>query len=227
LGALVDPHNDLALEQAMSYPNRGIGERTFESLREAQNVVGDRSFYTLIKDQNKLIATAQRNLAYKFLEMLDIWQDRFNNAKPDQRAALVANYLDSLFTDTALGEERNYKQMIKEDVAAFFTNPDALLDDYLLNIALQDVPGNVDTLGVKLMTMHSAKGLEFPYVFVTGMEENVCPWYRSDVVEERRLAYVAMTRAKDRLYLTWAQSRYGFRAWQSRASRFIEEAQLV
>ena len=83
---------------------------------------------------------------------------------------------------------------------------------------------------VTLMTLHCAKGLEFPVVFIVGLEDGILPWHRSlaspeELEEERRLMYVGMTRARERLILTWARSRFqgGLGAWGGRPSRFIEE----
>ena len=118
-------------------------------------------------------------------------------------------------------------------VAEFSKAPDTTggLGEFLENITLRSDTDDYDETEdyVTLMTVHSAKGLEFPVVFVTGLEEGVFPGMRSainaeDMEEERRLCYVAITRAKDKLYLSRAESRfrYGTRAY-SMESRFLSE----
>lgn len=109
-------------------------------------------------------------------------------------------------------------------------NPDATLSDFLANVALvTDSDEQTETNTVTLMTLHSAKGLEFPVVFFIGLEEGICPHIRSmqteeGIEEERRLCYVGITRAMDRLFMTYAMSRGLFGTTNHNPpSRFLDE----
>jgi len=141
-------------------------------------------------------------------------------------------YLEYLDDGSPRGEER--QENVKEIVSDAEDRPDIDLQTYLEEVALVSTLDEVvDTPAVTLMTLHAAKGLEFPVVFMTGMEEGLFPQTRalydqSELEEERRLCYVGMTRAREELYLLTASSRLVFGARQySPPSRFLDDMEIA
>ena len=116
-----------------------------------------------------------------------------------------------------------YRDSIKQ-------NPDLSIDEFLNDLALSSEQDAIDSENISIMSIHAAKGLEFDYLFVIGLEEGFLPLIGdgSDIEEERRLAYVAVTRAKKELVLSYAKSRYnrGSRDFLDK-SRFLTEMELV
>jgi DNA helicase-2/ATP-dependent DNA helicase PcrA len=140
-------------------------------------------------------------------------------------------YWQSMKTEEARGRAENLEEFLSAVAEFEQANPDGAVTDFLDQVALvSDIDGMDDASAtVSLLTLHSAKGLEFPVVFMVGMEEGLFPHQRSmdaaeDIEEERRLCYVGMTRAKERLVLTSARSRKVFGQDRLNApSRFIRE----
>ena len=133
-------------------------------------------------------------------------------------------------TEEALARAENMLEFITAIQEFMQSNADATLADFLASVALvMDTDEQVETNTVTLMTLHSAKGLEFPVVFFIGLEEGICPHIRSmqneeGIEEERRLCYVGITRAMDRLYMTYAMSRGLFGSTNHNPpSRFLDE----
>ena len=133
-------------------------------------------------------------------------------------------------TEEALARAENMLEFITAIQEFMHGNPDATLSDFLANVALvTDSDEQTEINTVTLMTLHSAKGLEFPVVFFIGLEEGICPHIRSmqteeGIEEERRLCYVGITRAMDRLFMTYAMSRGLFGTTNHNPpSRFLDE----
>jgi DNA helicase-2/ATP-dependent DNA helicase PcrA len=129
--------------------------------------------------------------------------------------------------DELINSAFEFENLYEEDV----DDPYIVLRDYLESLALFTNTDSIeDEDNVLLMTLHNAKGLEFPYVFMTGMEENIFPSQKSEsefeVQEERRLCYVGMTRAEQKLYLTYSQTRtlWGGTTYNLK-SRFLDESE--
>ena len=139
--------------------------------------------------------------------------------------------LESSEDDKDQARAENVKELKSSILSFMKESGDSTLEGYLANVALYTDLDNYDrdADSVVMMTMHSAKGLEFPTVFVVGMEESIFPGLRAigepeEMEEERRLCYVALTRAKRRLYLVCARQRMLFgRTTANRASRFVDE----
>jgi DNA helicase-2/ATP-dependent DNA helicase PcrA len=174
---------------------------------------------------------AQRALA-AFLGMLEGWiaaRAELTVVQVIDRVLEDTNYADYLRDGTEEGEERWANVLELRNLAGEYA--DLTLTDFLADVALVS---DVDNLGDEvnaptLLTLHSAKGLEFPVVFITGLEEGMLPHSRSlddpdQMAEERRLSYVGLTRAEDRLFLTYAfvRTRYG-ESEPSVPSRFLED----
>jgi DNA helicase II / ATP-dependent DNA helicase PcrA len=217
-----NPHDAVSLARVINVPTRGIGAKTLETLDEASRRSGH-SPYQLIHDAPNLdqavpgLTTKAKQALLGFAQLIDRWIDS------PQRARSVAELMDLVLRDSGYfkyvndgtDEGRDRWDNIKElrNLAADYTQ--ALGDDPLAHF-LEDVAlvADVDSLKDQvdapvLMTLHAAKGLEFPNVFITGMEEGLLPHSRSledpeEMAEERRLCYVGITRAKDRVFLSYA-----------------------
>lgn len=246
---VINPYDEQALLRIINYPARGIGKTTIERLmvvaNERQKGIWDiiasdtepmphdfnsgtinklrafaimiRSFQTLLNKQNAI------ELAQHICNTVGIIKDLKEDTTPEgvSRVQNIEELLNSImeFSDKQVDEvtgEQNVVTLNKfmEDVA--------LLTD-------QDQKDDENADYVTLMTIHSAKGLEFPYVYIVGLEENLFPGIQSlgtreDLEEERRLFYVALTRAEIKLVLSYAESRYRWgNLTLSEPSRFIEE----
>jgi len=217
-----NPHDAVSLARVVNVPTRGVGAKTLEVLDEASRRSGH-SPYQLIHDAPNLdqavpgLTTKAKQALLSFAQLIDRWIDS------PQRARSVAELMDLVLRDSGYfkyvndgtDEGRDRWDNIKElrNVASDYTQ--ALGDDPLAHF-LEDVAlvADVDSLKDQvdapvLMTLHAAKGLEFPIVFITGMEEGLLPHSRSledpdEMAEERRLCYVGITRAKDRVFLSYA-----------------------
>jgi DNA helicase-2/ATP-dependent DNA helicase PcrA len=213
-----NPTEGISMARVINVPPRSIGQKTVAVLEDAVRT-RNASIYEVLRDiPDELGARAQRALTV-FLEMLEGWivaRGSMTAAQLIDRVLQDTRYEDHLRDGTEEGEDRWANVLELRNVAADYE--DLTLTDFLADVALVS---DVDNLSDKvdaptLMTLHSAKGLEFPVVFITGLEEGMLPHSRSfddpdQMAEERRLMYVGMTRAKDRLYLTYAfrRARYG------------------
>ena len=237
LRVIANPMDAVSVNRMIGVPGRGIGSRTIETLREIARREGVSLFEALGRAQSQSsialrIAKASSAL-YEWMREL-----RERSATMKLRAIVeeivewtgFAAYLDEM----ADGEAR--RENVAELLAAAATfdrerNSTGGLEDFLERIALVSDTDAVASGGGRtaLMTLHTSKGLEYPVVFIAGMEEGLFPHSRSvasttEIEEERRLCYVGMTRARNRLYLTNTLTRelYGRRE-ESKPSRFLAE----
>jgi len=249
LRVLVNPDDQVALKRIINVPKRAIGDTSVAHVDRYAEAHGIGFVEALRRagDIERLTARARKAIA-GFVSLVDHLRDRAaEGAKVALEAVLEdAGYLEMVRAERtieAMGREENLKELVTA-VAEFEKAGPASLGDvrwddldgierlqlFLESIALvTDIDTLEDEDKVALMTLHNAKGLEFPVVFVTGMEDGVFPHVRSlgdpeELEEERRLCYVGMTRAEDRLYLTrawsrelWGQSNY------NGPSRFLGE----
>lgn len=248
LKVVVNPSEEESLRRIINYPKRGIGDTTIEKLTviaaqrgktlwqtmemvefcdlPARTASTIRDFVTMIQSFQTMLETKNAyDLAFHIAKSTQILQELYSD-KTVEGVSRYENIQELLNGIKEFSEE----DVLMEDRDATLAD-DKSLGSYLQNITLltdsdKDDP-NVET--VKLMTVHAAKGLEFPVVFVVGMEENLFPsamslYTREDLEEERRLFYVAITRAEKHLYVSYATSRYKFGSLQySEPSRFIKE----
>lgn len=237
LSVINNPHDILRFERIINEPKRGIGDSTLGLIRDISRdlrmspleVIRNCGDYPLLsKKQNALISASNM-----FQDLIDL----SNKLPLDEFFDEVLNKTGYIKALEALGDEgtariENIEELRSTIVAYMNEAEEPSLSGFLEEIALYTEAdrddGSLDK--VTLMTIHSAKGLEFENVFVTGLEEGIFPSSRSldneaDLEEERRLAYVAVTRAKKKLYFTSASGRllYG-QTQRNITSRFIKEA---
>ena len=211
-----NPDDDLRLLRVVNNPPRGIGAKTMERTRELA-LQADRSLWEVLTHLEEF--PELKKAAPKFQKFVDL-------IRAMQRLSEEAPLPE--FYETLI-QESGYAAMLTEKREEHAEDPSlgGFLDEVALYTDLDSVEDTDNC--VTLMTMHAAKGLEFPVVFTVGMEEGVFPGFRSigeeeELEEERRLCYVALTRAKEKLYLTCAAQRLLFgRTSANLPSRFVKE----
>ncbi len=239
LRLVVNPDDEWSLERVINVPKRGIGATSLEKLKTFAKERQVSLFEALKTPEEAGLSGKAARAARQFAELileLARMSDYLSAAEMIEEVLSRSGYRDNLLQQNTLeaeGRLENIEEFV--NVAVEFENRSetASLLDFLTDLALLtdlDVePEEAAGDAVVLMTLHSAKGLEFPVVFLCGMEEGVFPHKRAledeeELEEERRLAYVGITRAEERLYLTAARRRmvYG-KTMQHVPSRFLEE----
>jgi len=239
---ILNPSDAIAFKRIVNVPRRSIGAQTLASLVDAANEakmsVGEAVFdKELLK---RAVPKKQKELE-RFAELIANWRERLDSLSI--KDLVVAVMEESGYVRELQNEETNDARTRLENlqelvgVAGEFEQGETggSLADFLGNIALISDLDALDPNSsyVTLMTMHGAKGLEFPVVFLTGLEEGVFPHSRAlvdmtELEEERRLAYVGVTRAMDKLYLSFAERRTLFgNTFAHPKSRFLEEMPSV
>ena len=237
LRAVVNPADDVAVRRIINEPKRSIGDTTVQKLADYAAARGDSLFAAVLEPGQAGLTGRALKAVEGFGELMTELVVQRQLLPPDE---FVRKLLELTGYEDQYKQEQNDENTARlQNIAEFVggvieyvkQNPEGTLDDYLENVALvTDMDRSDDDEGaITLMTMHSAKGLEFRNVFVIGMEEGIFPTTRSmddddKLEEERRLCYVAITRARKRLYLTHARQRtlYG-RTNMCMASRFLDE----
>ena len=225
--------DDLALQRIINKPKRGIGNKTMELIADtARNE--NKTMLEVLETENIFSGKAKVTLN-DFVNKVNRWK-KMTESKKIETFALFETILDESGYKAMLEEDHetdrleNLKELI-DDIKEFTENyPDSSLDEYLQQVSLYgDREETMSGDYIQLMTVHAAKGLEFDTVFVTDMNDGIFPNERAmnegsrGVEEERRLAYVAFTRAKNKLYLTEAGG-FSFILQRARqTSRFIKE----
>jgi len=246
LRLLVNPSDDVSAKRVLNVPRRGVGAKSEEALDRFAAREGS-SFLEACRraEENHQLGPRAVGAVLSYVHLLDALRTELVEGGLGLHAIVELTWertgylaeLEAERTVEALGRAENVRELAS--VADDFDDlqPGASLADFLERVSLlseQDALGDGDQR-VTLMTMHNAKGLEFPVVFIVGMEDSVFPHHRAlgdpdELEEERRLAYVAMTRAQVRLYLTSAWSRTLFGGTNANPpSRFLKEvpAELV
>ena len=237
LCVLLSPSDDLRLSRIINTPARGIGARTIEQAQELAAREG-RSLYEVIKHANEYeeLKRAAAKLI-QFTDMLSYLRELSETRPVDELYDAVleqTGYIRALQEkggDESLARIENVNELKTNILGYIKETGDASLAGFLDEVALYTDLDSYDaeTDCATMMTMHSAKGLEFPEVFIVGMEEGLFPGARcigepEEMEEERRLCYVALTRAKERLCLTCARQRMIFgHTSMNLPSRFTEE----
>ncbi|MDU3211346.1 ATP-dependent helicase [Anaerococcus sp.] len=237
LKVIVNPKDDVALKRIINEPKRGIGNKSVEQLSKIATD-NNISILDLIRshEYSVLLTDRLKNLSNKFYNPLsEIFEniDKYTITDLINEVLDKSGYLKSLESSYSV-EDRARIDNLNEFISAASeyeeNNPDDTIYDYLENLSLiSDMEKTEDKdNSILLMTMHSAKGLEFPVVFVVGMDEGLFPGKRSidegNIEEERRLFYVAITRAREKLYLTSSQVRRSYgKPIYYKTSRFVDE----
>ena len=240
-------NDEESFKRIVNYPMRGIGDTTLEKLVQAANahavslweVAENPQLYPI-----KLVSSTVHKLQ-EFTKMIQAFSLQMQELDAYEMATQIAQHsgmLRELFQDKSPEGVSRYENLqellngIKEFVAATPPNEKRFLADFLIDVALltdADKETEEDKDKVSLMTIHNAKGLEFDYVYIVGLEENLFPSQlsmnsRADLEEERRLFYVALTRAKQKAHLSFALQRYKWgQVVQCQPSRFLKEIDPV
>jgi DNA helicase II / ATP-dependent DNA helicase PcrA len=245
LRVIVNPNDEESLKRIINYPTRGIGSTTidkvlvgskdnnisfFEALEKSKELKFSIPDKTLLKIENfvTFIKSLQfQNNKLNAFEMVDIIVKKTNFLEELKKESTLDSITKTENVQELVNGIRDFVELQKEIV-----DSTGGLDEFLEDIALAtDFDKNIEneTDKVSLMTIHLAKGLEFPIVFIVGLEEDLFPSAlslssRSDLEEERRLFYVALTRAKSMIFISFAQSRYRWgKLIDSQSSRFLKE----
>jgi DNA helicase-2/ATP-dependent DNA helicase PcrA len=236
-------HNDEeALKRIINYPKRGIGDATVQALIVAadEGKVGIWNVIEMPEMYNVKLGSGPMAKVQEFANMIKSFRAEMKTIPAFElanRIATSSGILKELYDDKSPEGVSRYENIqellngIKEFSDTAVVDEEKSLSDFLIDVALLTDADQNDEENDKviLMTIHSAKGLEFPYVFIVGLEENLFPSQlsintRADLEEERRLFYVALTRAEKKAFLTYAASRYRWgNLTYSQPSRFIEE----
>ena len=240
LRVIQNPQDDISLKRIINVPRRGIGLRTIEKIEDRASLKEESLYSVLIDiDGNSDISRKAKASINGFVDIMSTFRSLkqiYPASKMIEKVMDITGYLDELEKDKSEESQdriENLKEFISVAMEFESKNEGTSLEAFLTNVALTSEPNEEEEHAdrVSLMTIHSAKGLEFPVVFLTGMEEKLFPIARAiasmqdtQIEEERRLCYVGITRAKEELFMTMTGKRtlYG-RTNHSVASRFIEE----
>ncbi|TYP70362.1 ATP-dependent helicase [Aquimarina intermedia] len=244
LRLIINPKDEEALKRIINYPARGIGQTTVDKLIVAANHY-ERSIFEVIEHLDRInlkINSGTKTRLENFMNMIRSFQvtnqtaDAFVLAETVAKQTGLLQELKKDGTPEGIARIENIEELLngirdfvegQKELADSSGSLAEFLEDVALATDLDQDTGDDDR--VALMTIHLAKGLEFPYVYIVGMEEDLFPSgmsmnTRSELEEERRLFYVALTRAEKQAYLTYTQSRYRWgKLVDAEPSRFIEE----
>ncbi|MGB3343803.1 MAG: UvrD-helicase domain-containing protein [Aequorivita sp.] len=244
LRLILNPKDEEALKRVVNYPARGIGDTTMERLIVAANHY-NRSIFEVMKHIDKVnlkINAGTKNKLQDFVVMIESFQvlnQGYNAFQITEHVSKKTGLLQELKKDgtpEGIAKIENIEELLngmrdfveeQKELADATGSLEEFMEDVALATDLDNDKGDGDR--VALMTVHLAKGLEFPFVYIVGMEEDLFPSAmnlnsRSELEEERRLFYVALTRAEKQAYLTYTQSRYRWgKLIDAEPSRFIEE----
>jgi DNA helicase II / ATP-dependent DNA helicase PcrA len=244
-----NPNDEISLERIINLPPRGIGAKTIgrwiraarENNKDFISVFAGRDALNASQENQRRTQCVSTGLNAGKLDAIAKFSDLIKRLSDEAQRVPLTDLMDSILVETGyqklLLSEGEAGQIRYENVRELFTVAEKYnkekngLDIFLEEVALVASTDNIDSASgaVHLMTMHAAKGLEFDTVFIAGMEEGLFPHSRSlleqrEMEEERRLAYVGITRAKKRVYLLWAETRNIFGSVRVNvSSRFLED----
>lgn len=238
LKVIQNPADNVSLKRIINVPKRGIGNATMDKIEEYA-INNDESLYSVMMDIDKVdtLSAGPKKKIKDFIDMMNEFMAMSEVMSVNEfieKVVYGVGYIKELEKEGSIEAEtrlENIKEFISVAVDYEVKNPNGTLEDFLATISLlSDVDKTEDKdNSVTLLTVHSAKGLEFPVVFLVGMEEGLFPIRRaldseSELEEERRLCYVAITRAEELLFITHSKIRtiYGQTSY-SMASRFLDE----
>ena len=221
LRLLINPADTVSLLRVINVPKRGIGKTTIQRLTDAANQLGI-PLWDVVSDPEAVRSLGGRSAKglLQFCDLVNDLQARSREVAPSELLQQVmekSGYVSELIadgTDEAEERRRNLQELVNAALQYQEENEEGDLEGFLSTAALSSDVDSKDTAAdrVTLMTLHSSKGLEFPVVCLVGLEQGLFPSYRSlddpaSLEEERRLCYVGITRAKERLFLSHASER--------------------
>ncbi|MEH1961279.1 MAG: DNA helicase PcrA [Nostoc sp.] len=238
LRAIANPADTVSLLRVINTPRRGIGKTTIDTLVNASQQLGT-TLWEILSDETSVNTLAGRatKAVNSFAEMISRWQKQIATVPVTEVLQGIiedSGYVQDLMnqgTDEATDRVQNVQELYNAALQFQEENEEVSLRDFLSSAALSSDLDNLKEgqTAVSLMTLHASKGLEFPVVFLVGLEQGLFPGYRSlsdpaSLEEERRLCYVGITRAQERLFLSHARERrlYGSREAAMR-SQFLDE----
>ncbi|MBD3403651.1 AAA family ATPase [candidate division GN15 bacterium] len=236
LKLLVNPRDDVSFERVINYPKRGIGQKTLQAIAQLAVQEG-RPQYEIARNAGQYPAlSGKAKRIAPFVKLIEKYRAQYEERPVDlliQDLVTDLNLIEELLgEDAVVGQARvdNIEAFIEGAAEYAHSNGENSLPDYLADISLFT---DLDTYReiedkLTLMTLHGAKGLEFDTVYLVGLEEGLFPLQRTvmdpaELEEERRLFYVGATRARKKLYLSSATTRFRFGEVESVPSRFIKE----
>ena len=221
LRLLINPADTVSLLRVINVPKRGIGKTTIQRLTDAANQLGI-PLWDVVSDPEAVRSLGGRSAKglLQFCELINNLKERIHSATPSELIQEVmekSGYVSELIadgSDEAEERRRNLQELVNAGLQYQEENEEGDLEGFLASAALASDADSKDTAAdrVTLMTLHSSKGLEFPVVCLVGLEQGLFPSYRSlddpaSLEEERRLCYVGITRAKERLFISHASER--------------------
>ncbi|WP_413430225.1 UvrD-helicase domain-containing protein [Synechococcus sp. Cu2B8-bc1011] len=221
LRLLINPADTVSLLRVINVPKRGIGKTTIQRLTDAANQLGI-PLWDVVSDPEAVRSLGGRSARglLQFCELINGMKERIHVATPSELIQEVmekSGYVSELIadgSDEAEERRRNLQELVNAGLQYQEENEEGDLEGFLASAALASDADSKDTAAdrVTLMTLHSSKGLEFPVVCLVGLEQGLFPSYRSlddpaSLEEERRLCYVGITRAKERLFISHASER--------------------
>ncbi len=234
-----NPRDDESFLRSIASPRRGVGEKTLRDVREYCLGYGLSIYEGIEKLDTETISSASKKKLLNYKALIDSFRDYASTHKVSELLDYVLESTEFLSQFEEKSEENSSKlyniSELKNSAEQFEKdNPNTNLADYLNSVTLSSDTDDINSDdAVTIATIHASKGLEYKCVFVAGLDEEILPVARSmdddsELEEERRLMYVAITRAMERLYLTRANSRYmyGKRKFMVQ-SRFLKDAQAI
>ena len=235
----INQNDEQSFRRIINYPRRGIGQTSVDKIITISNKE-NLSLWNVIERSSELLGSRIHNLIDPFRDLIISFSNFSNNNDAYTSASHIASnsgLLKELWDDRSVEGISRFEnvQELLNSIKEFIDNEDnedKRLENFLQEISLmtdQDKDQDKDEEFISLMTIHMAKGLEFPVVFIVGVEEDLFPSQmmissREDLEEERRLFYVAITRAMKKLYLTYSSTRYRYGMLKDcEKSRFIKE----
>lgn len=238
LSVINNKQDSLNLARILNVPKRKIGDKSLEKINEFAKENGISVYEALGKADEIATLTANMRITLKeFYGMMEEFREISETETVSELFKQLINkikyydYLESNYGEEAESRKENVEELKNSIIEMENVIETMTLREYLENVSLVSATDNLeeDKDYVKLMTIHNSKGLEFPNVFIAGMENEIFPGQRAffepkELEEERRLCYVAITRAEDRLYISYAKNRfmYGQESFRT-PSRFIGE----
>ena len=236
LTVINNPSDDIRLRRIINEPKRGIGDTTINHALEIAGGLSTSLYEVLLHAEDYPVLSRAGSKIKTFIDMMESVRMKAESLQLNELFELImteSGYLSSLALDqeTYVDRSENLNELSSNLLKHQEETENATLGTFLEEVSLMtDIDNyNAEADTVTLMTLHSAKGLEFPFVFIAGMEEGIFPGMQSmfipsEIEEERRLAYVGITRAKEKLYLTATKTRLLFGSTShNRPSRFVSE----